>query len=120
MGCRRGRNGMFRNGMRFRNGRRNRFVGWRMGDRLQRFWDTLSGWTLSGWRRPSSLRETDSDVMRKASDIYQLLPKRDCSACGFESCYECALAISTGQAPPDACKIVGKRVKDKVEEILRR
>ncbi len=52
--------------------------------------------------------------------IYELLPKRDCGACGYESCYECALAIAEGEAPPDACKIVGRKVAPQIEKILRR
>lgn len=55
------------------------------------------------------------EVMR----IYKLLPKRDCGACSYDNCYQCALAIAKGEAPPDACKVVGKKVKGLIEEILR-
>jgi len=56
----------------------------------------------------------------KVRQIYELLPKRDCGACGYDSCYECALAIANGEAPPDACRVAGKRIAPKIEEILRR
>jgi len=65
-------------------------------------------------------RRESPEIVQKAEEIYSLLPKRDCGACGFESCYECALAIAKGEAPPDACRIVGKKIKDRVEDILRR
>ena|GEM_PF-633391 len=60
------------------------------------------------------------EVIEKAQEIYALLPKRDCGACGYDNCYQCALAIAKGEAPPDACRVVGRKIKDKVEEILRR
>ncbi len=57
----------------------------------------------------------DSKVQR----IYSLLPKKDCGSCGYESCYECATAIARGEAPPDACKVAGKKIRTQVEEILK-
>ncbi len=60
------------------------------------------------------------EVIEKAQEIYALLPKRDCGACGYDNCYQCSLAIAKGEAPPDACRVVGRKIKDKVEEILRR
>ncbi len=59
------------------------------------------------------------EVIEKAERIYELLPKRDCGACGYDNCYQCALAIAKGEAPPDACKVVGKKVKGLIDEILR-
>ena len=58
------------------------------------------------------------ETLRKAEEIYKLLPKKDCGACGFDSCYETAVMISKGLAPPDACKVVGKKIKEDVERIL--
>jgi len=55
----------------------------------------------------------------KVQQIYDLLPKRDCGACGYESCYECAQAIASGEAPPDACRVAGKRIAPLIERILR-
>lgn len=55
----------------------------------------------------------------KVQLIYELLPKRDCGACGYDSCYECAIAIANGEAPPDACRIVGKKVAPQIERMLR-
>jgi len=60
------------------------------------------------------------EVVEKAHEIYSLLPKRDCGSCGFDNCYQCALAIASGEAPPDACKVVGRKIRDKVEEILKK
>jgi len=62
--------------------------------------------------------EIADETLRKAEEIYNLLPKKDCGACGFDSCYETAVMISKGLAPPDACKVVGKKIKNEVERIL--
>lgn len=56
----------------------------------------------------------------KAEEIYNLLPKLDCGACGYPSCYDCAIAIAEGYAPPDACRVSGQKIKKDVEKILRR
>ncbi len=58
------------------------------------------------------------EVIEKAERIYELLPKRDCGACGYDNCYQCALAIAKGEAPPDACRVAGKRIREEVEKIL--
>ncbi len=78
-----------------------------------------------GWRIKIPAISFPKIFPRRVSDdrveaIYELLPKRDCGACGYESCYECALAIVEGEAPPDACKIVGKRVAPQIRRILGR
>lgn len=67
----------------------------------------------------SLLAREPPEVIEKAQNIYALLPKRDCGACGYDNCYQCALAIAKGEAPPDACRVVGRKIKDVVEEILR-
>ena len=80
------------------------------------------GWRFTGFQiRLPSLPKIRIPFGRdeKAEKIYELLPKRDCGACGYDSCYECALAIARGEAPPDACKIVGKKVAPQIERILR-
>ncbi len=51
-------------------------------------------------------------------EIYSLLPKMNCGACGFPTCRDCAEAIAAGIAPPNACRIVGKDIAPKVQEIL--
>ena len=56
----------------------------------------------------------------KVEAIYELLPKRDCGVCGYDSCYECALAIARGEAPPDACRVIGRKIAPQIEQILRR
>ncbi len=60
----------------------------------------------------------DRETAENAGKIYELLPKRDCGACGFDSCYDCAVAIASRKAPPDACRIVGKKIKPEVEKML--
>ncbi len=79
-----------------------------------------------GWFRFQlpSIRLPTVGFPRKIEDekvrlIYELLPKRDCGACGYDSCYECAIAIANGEAPPDACRIVGKKVAPQIEKILK-
>ena len=54
----------------------------------------------------------------KVQKIHSLLPKKDCRSCGYANCYECALAIANKNAPPDACKIIGERIKSDIETIL--
>jgi Na+-translocating ferredoxin:NAD+ oxidoreductase RNF subunit RnfB len=71
-------------------------------------------------RIKSIFRAEEPEIEEKASRIYDLLPKRDCGACGYDTCYECALAIARGEAPPDACRIVGKKVAPQIEGIVRR
>ena len=51
-------------------------------------------------------------------EIYSLLPKMNCGACGFPTCRDCAEAIAAGIAPPNACRIVGNNIAPKVQEIL--
>jgi len=115
--------------------------GWGRGRGMGRGFGRGAGWGRKGWgmrfgmgrgfglsqiiSKPISaikglLARESPEVVQKAQEIYTLLPKRDCGACGYDNCYQCALAIAKGEAPPDACRIVGKKIKDKVEEILRR
>jgi len=68
--------------------------------------------------RPNKLsvnNETDNEKVRK---IFELLPKTNCGACGYSSCIKCARAIVSGAAPPDACRIIGSKIKDDVKKIL--
>ncbi len=50
--------------------------------------------------------------------IYRLLPKKNCGKCGYNSCYECAIAIARGIAPPDACRVVGYKIESDIRQIL--
>ncbi|HIP58381.1 MAG TPA: hypothetical protein EYH00_03645 [Archaeoglobus profundus] len=50
--------------------------------------------------------EESNEFERKVKEIYELLPKQDCGACGYESCYECARAIAKGEATLDTCKVL--------------
>ncbi len=62
--------------------------------------------------------EVSDEVISKAQKIFSLLPKKDCGSCGYDSCYDCAIAIAKGEAAPDACKVSGRRIKAQVEKIL--
>jgi len=97
----------FGKGRRRGRGGRGRGVRRRMRRRCRRF----------AFQLPFPVREVGDEKVQR---IYELLPKRDCGACGYDSCYECAMAIARGEAPPDACRIVGKRIAPKIEEILGR
>jgi len=50
--------------------------------------------------------EKSNEFEKKVREIYELLPKRDCGACGYGSCYECAVAIAKGEATLDTCKVL--------------
>ena len=50
--------------------------------------------------------EESNEFERKVKEIYELLPKRDCGACGYGSCYECAIAIAKGEATLDTCRVL--------------
>jgi len=52
-------------------------------------------------------------------EIYRLLPKVNCGSCGYSGCYECAVAISRGEAPPDACVIIGRQIEGRIREIIQ-
>jgi len=56
----------------------------------------------------------------KVAEILTLLPQRNCGRCGYESCYDLAVAIAEGKERPDACRIAGKRIAGDIEKILRR
>ncbi len=71
-----------------------------------------------GQSRYPAIGYIDDKIEEKAKQIFQLLPKIDCGKCGYPSCTECARAIATGSAPPDACQIRGIEIRDKVREIL--
>ncbi len=79
--------------------------------RCRRFAFQLPSFPTS--KRPAMVED------EKVQQIYELLPKRDCGACGYDSCYDCAIAIANGEVPPDACRVVGKRIAPKIERILR-
>ncbi len=95
-------------------GRRWSQAGWQAG------WPQGSASQIPAPQYPTQIPQVSEDVQRKAEEIYKLLPKADCGKCGFDSCYETAIAIAEGRAPPDACRIVGKKIKDKVEKIIGR
>ncbi len=74
-------------------------------------------WELEQIRkRISEIKETEGDP--RLMEIYNLLPKVNCSRCGYPTCLDCARGILKGEAPPDACRIVGKRIEENVKSIL--
>ena len=52
-------------------------------------------------------------------EVYYLLPKVDCGECGYPTCVDCARAMVSQDAPPDACAILGKEIKNRVEQIIK-
>ena len=65
----------------------------------------------------SRISEADGELVRK---IYSLLPKRNCGACGYPSCYDLAVAIASGKERSDACRIVGKQIAKEIDRILKK
>ena len=67
--------------------------------------------------QPPISPKIDDDIVR---EIFLLLPKTNCGACGYSSCLECAEAIVAGDSPPDACNIIDSKAKDEIKRILER
>ena len=61
----------------------------------------------------------DQKTLKKAEKIYSLLPKRNCGACGYSSCYELALAIANRREKSNACRIIGNQIAPQIEKILK-
>jgi len=68
--------------------------------------------------RPNRLSVSDEVDNEKVRKIFELFPKTNCGACGYSSCIECAKAIASRDASPDACRIIGSKIKDDVMKIL--
>gem|GEM_PF-862870 len=64
--------------------------------------------------------ETAEAENRAFHEILSLLPNINCRACGYPSCADAAMAIVRGEAPPDVCRIVGPRIRDRVVEVLKK
>ncbi|OYT33685.1 hypothetical protein B6U96_14780 [Archaeoglobales archaeon ex4484_92] len=80
----------------------------------------LAYWQVPWVERPrmEKPRIESPEIMEKAERIYRLLPKRDCGACGYNSCYDCAIAIASKRAPANACRIVGDEIEEEVKKIV--
>ena len=50
--------------------------------------------------------------------IYEILPKLNCRACGYNSCMDCAKAIANGEKRYDACRLLKPQQKEKIKEII--
>ncbi|MDO4595144.1 MAG: RnfABCDGE type electron transport complex subunit B [Tissierellia bacterium] len=57
-------------------------------------------------------------VDQKEKEVSLALPGANCGACGYPGCDACAHAIATGEAPVEACIVGGKKVADKVAEVM--
>ncbi len=55
-----------------------------------------------------------------AQEIYSVLPKINCGACGYPTCMECAKAIVSGKVPYNACRVLKPEDHNKIKEILER
>ncbi len=72
-----------------------------------------------GRASPSEIRPMVAEPgENKVREIYELLPKLNCGACGYSSCWECARAIASGLAPPDACRVAGRSLSPQIQRIL--
>ena len=61
-------------------------------------WGRGRGWCWSyftGYPQPKL--EVRPELEEKVQKIYELLPKLDCGACGYNGCYEMAIAIAEGR-----------------------
>ena len=56
----------------------------------------------------------------RVDEIYKLLPRANCGACGYPSCMALAEAIASGKADSAACKPGGKSNADRIAELMRR
>jgi len=53
-----------------------------------------------------------------ANRIYEILPKLNCRACGYNSCMDCANAIANGEERYDACRVLKPQQKEKIRKII--
>ncbi len=77
---------------------------------------------LSSLEQTKSIYETekvDEKTLELTRKIYSLLPKRNCGACGYNSCYDLALAIASGKERPNACRIAGNIIEPEIKRILK-
>jgi electron transport complex protein RnfB len=54
----------------------------------------------------------------KVEEVLELLPRANCGACGYPSCFALAEAIVAGKADPTACKIGGESTANRIAEKL--
>lgn len=59
-------------------------------------------------------------VDEKFAELRKVLPGVDCGACGYPSCDAFTKAVLSGKAPPDGCKVGGKKTADQVIAIVGR
>jgi len=67
----------------------------------------------------TSYNKININIGEKTQKIFQILPKTNCTSCGYPSCIECAYAIANGYAPPDACKNINEEKIGKIKMILK-
>ncbi|MCK4265873.1 MAG: hypothetical protein KAX31_01230 [Thermoplasmata archaeon] len=53
------------------------------------------------------------------NEVYYLLPKVDCGRCGYPTCVDCARAVVSQDAPPDACAVLGMEIKSRIVQIIK-
>ncbi len=51
--------------------------------------------------------------------IVQVLPGHNCGACSFQSCYETAKALASGDVDHSACPVAEEEAKEELKKILR-
>ncbi len=55
-----------------------------------------------------------------AREIYELLPKINCGACGYPTCMDCARAVARGDAPYNACRVLRPDKHEEIKKIIER
>ncbi len=68
----------------------------------------------------SSLENIDEKTKKLANEIYEVLPKINCKACGYPTCMDCALAIAQGKASYNACRVLKADGHAKIKNILNK
>ena len=66
----------------------------------------------------NSVENIDEKTRKLADEIYEVLPKINCRACGYSTCMDCALAIVQGKAPYNVCRVLRADGHAKIKEIL--
>jgi len=59
-------------------------------------------------------RHVHKTVEAHAKKTAKLMPGTNCGKCGYDSCFECAKAIVSGQESPNACKEGGDELTEKL------
>jgi hypothetical protein len=62
------------------------------------------------------MKKVNLCIMKTAVEIYKLLPKTNCGACGTSSCFGFAARLASHQASPDDCPTMAASVREVLKE----